>query len=226
MAQEFEKRVIVIFDKLNKDKRVVIKRVSDEFKELTEEKHQKRLDFIKNVYNINLPNEFHPYILSVDVLRINWNINRGEYTETGGEIDINDVTRLFVNPLNTFDKKNVPQRDAKLLEQGFRFFDFRSASGDMAAVKVIKKEVEPAVYWIPVAEQPIKMSISYPEYMEHALKTRGLYYWQYLFTDLSFNDVDFNLQGELTERLPYLTMLFPDEDFSEYFERFEKMKSR
>jgi hypothetical protein len=44
------------------------------------------------------------------------------------------------------------------------------------------------------------------------------------FTDLTFDEVDFNLEKELTERLPYLTMLFPNEDFSEYFERFERMK--
>jgi hypothetical protein len=226
MLQKFEKKASIIFDNLKKDKRILIKKISNNFKDLEEGTIIKYVDRTYKLYDVHIPQDYHPYMLSIDTLRLNWNINFGEYIETGGEIDIDDLTGLFVNPLNTFDKKNVPQRDAKLLEQGFRFFDFKSASGDMAAVKVIKKEIEPTVYWIPVAEQPVKMSLSYPEYMEHALNTRGLYYWQYLFTDLSFNDVGFNLEEELTERLPYLTMLFPDEDFSEYFEKFEKMKSR
>lgn len=226
MYQEFENKVIRVFDGLKKNKKIIIREISDDFEKMSDEEIKKGLSRVEKSYKINLSEDFYPYLLSVDVLKLNWNINFEDYFETGGEIYIKDLTRIFLNPLTTFDKDNVPPHEAKLLKQGYRFFDFRSASGDMAAVKVNDGQVEPNVYWVPAAEEPIKLSISYPEYMEHILKTRGLHFWEYLFSDLSFDEVDFNLEEELNERLPYLTILFPDEDFSEYFERFERMKSK
>lgn len=226
MYQEFENKVIRVFDGLKKNKKIIIREISDDFEKMSDEEIKKGLSRVGKSYKINLSEDFYPYLLSVDVLKLNWNIDFEDYFETGGEIYIKDLTRIFLNPLTTFDKDNVPPHEAKLLKQGYRFFDFRSASGDMAAVKVNDGQIEPNVYWVPAAEEPIKLSISYPEYMEHILKTRGLHFWEYLFSDLSFDEVDFNLEEELNERLPYLTILFPDEDFSEYFERFERMKSK
>lgn len=224
--QEYEKRVINVFEDLKRNNKIIIKEISENFRDLSEEIVKKRKQRTESNYKINLSEIYFPYFFSIDYLKLNWNIDFGDYFETGGEIYITNITGMFMNPLTTFDKNNVPPHEAKLLKQGYRFFDFRSASGDMAAVKVNNGQIEPNVYWVPAAEEPIKLSISYPEYMEHILKTRGLHFWEYLFSDLSFDEVDFNLEEELTERLPYLTMLFPDEDFSEYFERFERMKSK
>ena len=67
---------------------------------------------------------------------------------------------MFMNPLTTFDMDNVPPHEAKLLKQGYCFFDFRAASGDMAAVKVNHGQIEPHVYWVPAAEEPIKSILS------------------------------------------------------------------
>jgi hypothetical protein len=226
MYQAFENRVVEVFTKIKMNEKIIIKEISDDFEELSDEVIKKGLSRIVKNYKVNLSEDFYPYLMSVDVLKLSWYINLGECFETGGEIYIKDLTRIFLNPLTTFDKDNVPPHEAKLLKQGFRFFDFRSASGDMAAVKVDNGQIKPNVYWVPAAEEPIKLSISYPEYMEHILKTRGLHYWEYLFSNVNLDDVDFNLEDELTERLPYLTMLFPDEDFSEYFDRLEFLKSR
>ncbi len=226
MYQIFEKRVFETFEGLKNTKKVIIKGISEDFEELPEDRIKKRILRVETDYKVKVPEEFYPYIFSLENLKLNWSIDFGEYFETGGEMYVWNFSRMFLNPLTTFDKDNVPPHEAKLLKQGYRFFDFRSASGDMAAVKVNDGQVAPNVYWVPAAEEPIQLSISYPEYMEHILKTRGLHFWEYLFSDLSFDEVDFNLEEELNERLPYLTMLFPDEDFSEYFERFERMKSK
>lgn len=177
-------------------------------------------------YEIPFPSDFYSYFMSVDYMKLRWDIDFGEYIETGGEIRISNLTSMLLNPLETFNKDHVPPHETKLLKQGYRFFDYRSGSGDMAAIKIVNRQIEPKVYWVPAAEEPIELSISYPEYMEHILKVRGLHFWQFLFADLSLDVVEFNLGEELEERLPYLTMLFPDEDFGEYFERFERLKQR
>lgn len=224
MYQEYEKRVIKVFEELKKNQKIIIKEISEDFRDLSREIFEKRKQRIENNYNVTITETFFPYFFSMDYLKLSWDVDYGDYFETGGEIYITNITGMFLNPLTTFDKDNVPPHEGRLLKQGFRFFDFRSASGDMAAVKLDNGQVEPNVYWVPAAEEPIKLCISYPEYMEHILKTRGLHYWEYLFSDVNLDEVDFNLEDELTERLPYLTMLFPDEDFSEYFDRFEQMK--
>jgi hypothetical protein len=226
MYQEYEKRVIKVFEDLKKDQKIIIKEISDDFEELSDDRVIKKVLRVENSFKVKVPEEFYSYIFSLDELKLNWNINFGDCFETGGEIYITNITGMFLNPLTTFDKNTVPPHEAKLLKQGYRFFDFRAASGDMAAVKVNNGQVESNVYWVLAAEEPIRLNLSYPEYMEHILKVRGLHFWQYLFSDLTFDEVDFNLEEELTERLPYLTMLFPAEDFSEYFERFERMKAQ
>jgi hypothetical protein len=74
---------------------------------------------------------------------------------------------------------------------------------------------------------PQKMSLSYPEYMEHVLKIKGLQHWQYLFIiDLKLKDVQFGLERDLGGNLDMLKEVFPDEDFSEYFKLFDELKQR
>jgi len=108
------------------------------------------------------------------------------------------------------------------LKQGYRFFAHHY--DERSAIKINKQEVESNVFFIPLVEEPLKLNLSYPEYMEHVLKTRGFWGWQYLFTGLKFKDFDHDLERDLQESFECLKIAFPDEDFSDYVNRFESMK--
>ena len=108
------------------------------------------------------------------------------------------------------------------MKQGYRFFAHHY--DERSAIKINKQEVESNVFFIPLVEEPLKLNLSYPEYMEHVLKTRGFWGWQYLFTGLKFKDFDHDLERDLQESFECLKIAFPDEDFSDYVNRFESMK--
>jgi hypothetical protein len=221
MYQEFEKKAIISFKKLKENKKINIKEISSSFRDLSEDIIKNRITRTENNYKIKIPEEFYPYILSIDEVKLKWNIN-SDFDFPGGEFYIRNVTGMFYNPLETFEKDDISPDDAKLLKQGYRFFAFHY--DDRSAIKISEKEIESNVFFVPSAEEPMKLEISYPEYMDYSLKTKGFWGWQYLFTGLKFKDFDFNLEADLKESFECLEVAFPNEDFSEYYERFESMK--
>lgn len=223
MYQDFEKRTAKVFEDIRKNQKVVIEDISDDFEDLSEDIINKRIIRTENVYKTKIPDNFYPYFLSVDELKLKWNVD-ADFDSSGGEFYVKNLTGMFLNPLETFDKDNISPDDVILLKQGYRFFAFHY--DDKSAIKISKKEIAPNIFFIPLylGKESLKLNLSFPEYMEHTLKTRGFWGWQYLFTGLKFKDFDFNLETDLKESFECLEIAFPNEDFSEYYERFRGMK--
>jgi len=69
----------------------------------------------------------------------------------------------------------------------------------------------------------IRLNLSYKEYLEALVLTKGLCGWQYLFADISFGDPTIQHRKErLSRGLQVFPDLFPDQDFTELQRRLEE----
>ncbi|MEU0845412.1 hypothetical protein ABZ370_38925 [Streptomyces sp. NPDC005962] len=67
-----------------------------------------------------------------------------------------------------------------------------------------------------------KLDLTFVEYQEALLRTKGLRGWQYLFADISLADPGLSDIGEsLEQAFEVLPVIFPDDDFSPLRERLE-----
>jgi hypothetical protein len=63
--------------------------------------------------------------------------------------------------------------------------------------------------------------------MNHLLLTRGIYYWQYLFTDVPPEHYNFETIGlDLEKSIDFLEENFPDDDYSELRTRLDDRLAR
>ncbi|WNE94943.1 hypothetical protein PS467_06065 [Streptomyces luomodiensis] len=67
----------------------------------------------------------------------------------------------------------------------------------------------------------IKMDITYREYLDAILLTKGTYGWQYLYTDISLARGFGEIRGYLEGMLELFPEIFPDHDYSPLVERLE-----
>ncbi|NBE52755.1 hypothetical protein [Streptomyces boluensis] len=68
----------------------------------------------------------------------------------------------------------------------------------------------------------IKLDLTYHEYLEALLLTKGAYSWQYLFADISLNRPDFSDDvNNLTNMLRVFPEIFPEHDYTQLSARLE-----
>ena len=67
------------------------------------------------------------------------------------------------------------------------------------------------------------MDLDYAGYMDATIDLLAFHNWQYLFCPINFNDtVDLEYCGKkIKNSLDVLVELFPEKDFSPYFQRWE-----
>lgn len=70
---------------------------------------------------------------------------------------------------------------------------------------------------------PRRMELDYCTYLDALLVTKGTYGWQYLFTDVSFSDSDYQHLGRgLRQMFDIFPQLFPNYDYEPLRARFEE----
>lgn len=107
----------------------------------------------------------------------------------------------------------------------------RSGSGKIAYVR-IRRDVTPLEIWYsaladiggdPFPPGYIKMEITYCQYLDALLLTKGAYGWQYLYADMSLRRGDFQeAVGYLRGMLELFPSLFPRHDYTGLRERLEE----
>jgi len=132
----------------------------------------------------------------------------------------------------------VDDYDAKLWFKGqspeeialwktFRVFDTRPNIGDgkMAVFSIqagIAPPNEPAIYYIDRASA-YKTNLTFNGYFEATLDMLGIADWQYLFTDVSSEDLKADgIYPKLKQSLEALQKAFPEKDYGRYFKLLEK----
>jgi hypothetical protein len=219
----YKDKYLNFINSIKSNKKICILKLTENYSDIdnnifnfTQKRLQKKFTFIKS--------DFFEYYFPNRSLDFCWQCKVDKFENIGGEFQLISLSLFLNNPLETSFKDSVSQDDAVLLKAGYRFFD-RPNEYDRAAVKITNGQLEEKVYFINELNKPMKMTLSYPDYMEHVLAIKGLQHWQYLFVDgLQFADVQFGLQRELGNRLEMIKEIFPNDDFSFYQELFKKIK--
>lgn len=95
-------------------------------------------------------------------------------------------------------------------------------SGDVAGLHM-NKNSEPEVWFYDAGLHRIhRLDISYAEYLDTVLLTKGTTGWQYLFADVQLGAAEFNTSADMLQtmfdRFPHI---FPEYDYSELRQRWE-----
>jgi uncharacterized protein YutD len=83
-------------------------------------------------------------------------------------------------------------------------------------------ETEPAIYYINRAKA-YKTNLTFNQYYEAVLDMLGISDWQYLFTDVSVQELRADgIYQNLKAALQALQKVFPQKDYSRYFELLDR----
>lgn len=153
-----------------------------------------------------------------------------EVDDFASQIEFN-IEKLYSRlSLLDFDEKlwvkgQTPEEIA--LWKTFRILDTRPEIGDgKLAVYSIQNGIappnEPVIYYINRA-LAYKTNLTFNEYYEAVLDMLGIADWQYLFTEVSLEDLKADgIYKNLKESLEALQKAFPNKDYSRYFKLLEE----
>lgn len=142
-----------------------------------------------------------------------------------GEFRIPQFYRAIFEPAPSLAWEGSPPDERELLAQ-FRQIDGhpRSGTGQFALVR-LQPDITPLEIWVwdPRLGGALQMDLDYLGYLEALAVTKGTYGWQYLFTDASFLNDDFNHVAEsVKSMLRRFPELFPQHDYTQLRERLEE----
>jgi len=219
--KQLNKQIEFIQSSLNQ-KYISYSKIQDHNNELTKDDIEIILKILTRRYKIANSDCFNNLFFT-DGYYIIWKYTLNKEELDGGEINLAPSSSFLVNTLESASANKLLEFEKGLYKQGFRYFD--SAGELKFAITIEGETINPQVHLVDaVHEDLVSLELDYPEYIEHSLKLKGLYGWQYLFTAYGFDhfEVDFL---DLLQRLEDYKKLFPKSDVSEYIKRYHDYNS-
>ncbi|WP_406495913.1 hypothetical protein OG936_18010 [Streptomyces sp. NBC_00846] len=109
----------------------------------------------------------------------------------------------------------------RLVEE-FRIFETHpvGGTGTYSALRFTHNQDSPEIWYFDIRQGPTRLHISYSDYLDVMLRTRGLYDWQYLFAEPDADNYGMCVSlPYLRDGLEFLAREFPDDDLSELRDR-------
>jgi hypothetical protein len=107
--------------------------------------------------------------------------------------------------------------EQRALATGFRVIDANpfTGTGSFTAIRLQPGVGNPEVWFSDHRTGTLwRMDLGYVEYLETLRLTKGVFYWQHLFTEAPLNDDEFDLVArDLEAMLEILPDVFPDHDY-------------
>ncbi|MCX4963221.1 hypothetical protein OHA98_00010 [Streptomyces sp. NBC_00654] len=142
----------------------------------------------------------------------------GEQESLAGEFRLVQILDAIIGGAPKWlTQEGWPEGDIAL-HSDFRIFDsqFMGGVGTFAALRMQSGAQNPEVWYFNVTYGSLKLDIGYADYMDYLLLTRGIYYWQYLFSEIPAEHYNFETIGsELEKSIDFLEEKFPESDYSE-----------
>jgi hypothetical protein len=218
---EIRNQFISLFNSLKKES-IQVYNNFEKFELVTKEDKELIVKDIEDSYKI----EFDPRMKEILIpnLSICWHYNINGKNETGGEFNLRGTPALLNDTSKTSFSDSLTSYGKKLYKDGYRFFDSHPNAGDgfFAAIQIEKNTITDTVWFVDIIHENIEpMELDYPAYIEHTIKLKGLYDWQYLFMEDNLNNLDFDITP-LRKRLEDYPKLFPGSDVSEYMKLYKE----
>lgn len=144
--------------------------------------------------------------------------------EIFGEFHIENfinVVSLDKNEVKVYNE-DLPE-ETKALMRKARYFDPQPSLGwNTATVLVPEEGREVPGLWLLDDSKMHRLSIDLEQYFEVLFLTKGMYYWQYLFsTKAAYDDTPYYKKRAIARILDVLPSAFPDKEYSPLRERFQ-----
>lgn len=186
--------------------------------------------FDEEFENVALGESLRECNLRFTKLSCRWRTREG-VPELGGEFRLGDLYDAILNPAPQFSEETASPADLEVYQQ-LRVVDFPqyAAVGTFAAIRV-QEHVDPLEMWYydmrlstapGIGSDLIKMELTYAEYLDAVVLTKGVFGWHYLFCDISLRGPIFQERADRLKRMIDLfPTLFPDHNYSSLATRLE-----
>ncbi len=218
---EIRNHFINLFNSVKKDN-ILILTIFEEFDLVTKEDKELIIQDIEESYKIEFDMKMKEIL--IPNLSVSWHYNINGKIETGGEFNLRGTPALLNDTTQSSFSDTLTDFGKKLYKKGYRFFDSHPNAGDgfFAAIQIDKNIITDTVWFVDIIHENIEpMDIDYPAYIEHTIKLKGMYDWQYLFMDDNLNNLDFDITP-LRKRLEDFSKLFSGSDVSEYLKLYNE----
>lgn len=139
-----------------------------------------------------------------------------------GEFSLCHIAEAFLNGPNAWLEDAARSEEEEELVEQLRVFESQpfGGVGTMTALRLAGENVSPEIWYFDMTCGLMRLYLDYGEYLELLLRTKGLYYWQYLFTDPHQAELTLEtvLPG-LRSGLEFLVRVFPEDQLSDLFTR-------
>ncbi|MFJ2171800.1 hypothetical protein ACIQVO_06145 [Streptomyces sp. NPDC101062] len=169
---------------------------------------------------VELDPSLHRSYLRFEGLSSHWAAERpGVYLT--GEFSLAHLAGVMLNT-GVDPATDEPSDQERALCAALRPFDEqpRGGGGTLAALRINPGMNSPEVWYYHATRGVFRMDLGYAEYMDALLATKGTYGWQYLFTDVSLRDIDFQGAAEnIQDMLQIFPEIFPQYDYAPFAAR-------
>lgn len=146
------------------------------------------------------------------------------YQTVAGEFRLVDIAEALLagSPAWLTDMATSEQ-DRRFLEQ-LRVFDTQpiGGTGTCTAFRLTDGPTSPEIWYFDMTQGSVRLHTTYGDYLDTLLRTRGLYYWQYLFAEPDRNENAMSVAlPTVRAGLDFLARAFPDDDLSDLRSRLE-----
>jgi hypothetical protein len=137
-----------------------------------------------------------------------------------GEFKLRHLREVFLYEEDPLWTEETPPGERAFLST-LRYFDYRPGAGDNKfAAFALEPGVMPPHIWYYDRGQCIRMMMSYEEYLQALIITKGITDWQYFFCDVDWGSSRHHgLDHALRQRLDALASTFPHHDYASFYAR-------
>lgn len=218
---DFRKLFIDVFEQISTNPWVRIIENSSSFEDLSQDDIQWIIEKVERSYGVKISPEMNRLIFP-NKAYLCWHYEMQGQRQTGGEFNFKTTLAHYVDTTKTDFVNKLTDYGKALYKQGYRFFDSHPHAGDgiHIALRIENATVSPNVWYVDIIhEEAWELNLDYPSYIEHSINLKGLYDWQYLYTNMDFRGLEFDI-SPLRRRLEDYPKLFPGSDVSEYLRRY------
>ncbi|QXE38326.1 hypothetical protein KQY30_32920 [Streptomyces sp. GMY02] len=188
-------------------------------------------EFNEGWTDVTLDEQMLNEAIRIPGLAINWHTNE-PLPDFFGEYRIPDPFEILMQPPDPA-ADSIPAGFKREFVRQLRYIDsaYRSGVGSMTYLRM-KPRTSPLEIWHydlarigggPYPIGYIKLDLTYHQYLETLVLTKGTRGWQYLFADVSFRDLALGDIGDSVKKMTdVFPRLFPEHDYTSLQRRLEE----
>lgn len=223
----FRERMLAMFEQTRNAPYVKLLHEESDIPEADPEYIRIAFDEIETHLGYPLADYFRDYFFASEAIALHWDYELDGEEENGGEFRLSNLFNVFTSDDSKLWIDEMSEQEKEFYRK-LRPFDDHPYMGDgtMGVFKLEPGVASPEIWFYNVSNKSYKMDLTYNEYVECLIDTRGFFGWQYLFCDIDIRKHYTDLPGELAKMLDVLPRLFPDTNFDKYRQRYEKLMQR